>query len=88
MVPLAQALTQNAAICAAKASPATCNAHKAHESGGSASHRHPAAGVSGVEQRLQRPVERRVAGIGPERGHDVSLEGERSKRPQPPTDPP
>ena len=30
MVPLAQALPQNAAICAGKASPATCNAHQKH----------------------------------------------------------
>ena len=40
---------------------------KAQASGGSASHRHAAAGVSGDEQRLQRPVVGRVAGIGPER---------------------
>ena len=41
---------------AADASPATCNAHpigKTHGSGGSASHRHAAAGVRGVEQHRQ-----------------------------------
>ncbi len=43
------------------------------------SHRHPAAGVSGVEQSLQRPVERRVAGIGPERGHDDGEGGSRGR---------